>query len=88
MRDQLTLAATILRAAARRPQHVALRCEDQELRYGELAENILRVAAATPSLALPEAANVTLLAPNCLEYVELVAGLSGAGQADGLADRG
>jgi len=79
VRDELTLASALLRAAGRNPEKVALICDGEELRYRTLADNIQRVAAAAAGLGLPPRANLTLLAPNCLEYVELVAGLSGAG---------
>ncbi len=77
----LTLPNGLLRAAGRDPEHLAIVCEGESLRYGQLGERIRRVAAAAGALSLSPGSHVTLLAPNCLEYVELVAGLSGAGLA-------
>jgi long-chain acyl-CoA synthetase len=78
---RLTLINGLLRAAGRDPEHPAIVCEGRSIRYGELGERIRRVAAAASALGLAPGSHVTLLAPNCLEYVELVAGLSGAGLA-------
>lgn len=77
----LTLASSLLAAAARRPDTVAIECEGRALTYRQLARHIRRLTQAATALGLPQGSNVTLLAPSCLEYVELVAGLSAAGLA-------
>lgn len=77
----ITLASGLQSAARRDPEKVAIHCEDQALRYGMLARRIDQVAAAARALGLAENARVLLVAPNCLEYIEIVAGLSEAGLA-------
>jgi long-chain acyl-CoA synthetase len=77
----LTLASGLLAAAARRPDTVAIECEGRVLTYRQLARHIRKLTHAAAALRLPQGSHVTLLAPNCLEYVELVAGLSAAGFA-------
>ena len=78
----LTLADGLRAAAARAPDKVALYAEDEALRFDTLIERINRIAnAATHALGLGTGDHVTLLAPNCIEYVELVVGLAAAGCA-------
>lgn len=75
----VTIGTGIRCAASRNLQKIAIYCEDRALRYGELATRIEKVTAAAIGSGVEADQNVTLLAPNCLEYVELVAGLSDAG---------
>lgn len=79
--SSLTLARGLKSAARRDPDKVALFCDDQALRYGVLAKRIAQTAVAAHTLGLAAGARALLVAPNCLEYVELVAGLSEAGLA-------
>ena len=75
----LTIGRGIRNSAARAPAKIAIRCDGVSLPYGELSARILRVAQAALASGLGPGDNVTLLAPNCLEYVEIVAGLSDVG---------
>lgn len=77
----ITLGRGLCDAARRAPDKIALRCGAEALRYHHLAERIGRVAAGAPALSLATGDHVTLVAPNCLEYVEIVAGLGEAGVA-------
>ncbi|MEZ5473678.1 MAG: AMP-binding protein [Steroidobacteraceae bacterium] len=76
----LLLADGVHAAAARTPHKVALRCGDAELSYAELDRRVRYVTArALAALALQPGDRVAVLAANCLEYPELVLGLSDAG---------
>jgi len=75
----LTIGRGIRNAAARTLSAIAIHCDDVALRYDELSAQIFRVAQAALASGLGPGDNVTLLAPSCLEYVEIVAGLSDAG---------
>ncbi len=77
----MTIAGAIQAAAARAPDKEALRLDERALSYRQLAERINRVANAVRAMGLPERANIALLAPNSLEYPEIVAGLTAAGHA-------
>ncbi len=77
----VTLGGGLRAAAGRAPQKVAIHCEGAALRYGELAARIGRVARAAAAMGLPPGAHVVWMAPNCLEYVEVVAGFAEAGFA-------
>lgn len=75
----LTIGRGIRITAARAPTKTAIHCDGVALTYGELSARIFRVAQAALASRLGPGTNVTLLAPNCLEYVEIVAGLSDVG---------
>ena len=78
----VTIASGVRTSAERTPGKIALREGARELSYARLAERIDRVAnAAIHDLGLAPGDTVMLLAPNCLEYVEIVAGFSEAGIA-------
>jgi long-chain acyl-CoA synthetase len=78
----VTIASGVRTSAERTPDKIALREGARELSYAGLAERIDRVAnGAMHDLGLGPGDNVMLLAPNCLEYVEIVAGFSEAGIA-------
>ena len=77
----ITIGSGLRDAARRAPEKVALRCGDAGLRYDALAKRIDAVATAAAATGLGRGDHVTLVAPNCLEYVEIVAGLSEAGLA-------
>lgn len=84
MRDNAYQAMTIGRgircAAVRAPDKPAIVLDDQWLSYAQLVDRINRAAnLARDHLALTPGDRVALVAPNCIEYVELVAGLSDAG---------
>ncbi|MEZ5514474.1 MAG: AMP-binding protein [Steroidobacteraceae bacterium] len=76
----LLLADGVHASAARTPQKVALRCGEAELTYGELDRRARRIAArAITAFDLQPGDRVAILSPNCLEYPELMLGLSDAG---------
>jgi acyl-CoA synthetase (AMP-forming)/AMP-acid ligase II len=78
----LTIATGMRAAAGRTPAKVALREGNRTLDYASLVERMDRVSAlVTEGLGLRPGDNVALLSPNCLEYVEIVAGASCAGVA-------
>jgi len=78
----LTLAGGLYAAARHAPDKVAARCGAATLTYAQLSERTRRVAnAAHHGLRLEPGQHVALLAPNCLEYLEIVAGLAEAGLA-------
>ena len=67
-------------AAARTPGKVALAMGDRKLTYAQLVERVDRVAdAAATTLGLVKGDRIALMAPNCLEFVEIVLGVSSAG---------
>ena len=76
----LTIGSGIRAAAARRPAKAAIHLDDRTLTYAELTRRMARVAhVGRAALELRAGDRVALVAPNCLEYVELVAGLSDIG---------
>ncbi len=75
-----TIATGIRTAAQRTPQKVALREGTRTLTYDALVRRIDCVSAgARQDLGLARGDRVMLLAANCLEYIELVAGFSSMG---------
>ncbi len=78
----VTIASGVRTSAERTPQKIALREGARELNYARLVERIDQAAnGAAHDLGLTRGDNVMLLAPNCLEYVEIVAGFAEAGVA-------
>lgn len=78
----LTAADGIRASAGRSPSKIALHEGERTLTYARLVDRVHRLGNAfTSGLGLRRGAHVGVLAPNCIEYVELVAGLSGAGLA-------
>lgn len=78
----LTVADGIRVSAGRTPAKVALREGDRRLTYAGLRDRMHRVGnAALHGLGLTPGSHVAILAPNRLEYAELVTGLAGAGLA-------
>lgn len=76
----LTIARGIRCAAARAPDKPALRQGDRALSYRELVRRIAQVAnAGREQFGLAHGDRVALIAPNCLPYAEIVAGLSDIG---------
>lgn len=61
------------------PGKVALTCDGQARTYGELSARVALIAGAAQASGLRKGDRVALLAPNCLEYPELMCGLSDAG---------
>ena len=74
------IASGVMAGALRHPDKPALLFEGRCLSFAQLAERIQRVAAlARDELNLRPGDCVAIYAPNCLPYIELVAGLSRAG---------
>ncbi len=66
----------------RDPDKIALICGDQRLTYLHLVDRIDRVAVLTRShFKLKKGDRAAIVAGNCLEYIEIVDGLSEAGVA-------
>jgi long-chain acyl-CoA synthetase len=69
-----------LRAVAERwPRKTALICGDVAHSYGSLAARVRRVCGLAQKMGVRRGDRVAILAPNCVEYVEMVLGLSDAG---------
>jgi long-chain acyl-CoA synthetase len=76
----MTIARGIRCAATAAPDKVALLDSDGASRtYRELTERMTRVGGLAASRALGKGDIVAFIAPNCIEYVEIVAGLSERG---------
>ena len=76
----ITLAAGIHSTAAARPRKPAIGFCGRGLTYGALANRIRRVCGGAKALLeVTHGERAMVLAPNCLEYVEIVCGLSDAG---------
>jgi acyl-CoA synthetase (AMP-forming)/AMP-acid ligase II len=76
----LTLGQGIRTAARRAPDKTAVRLGERRLSYGQLTTRMARLAnVGREALGLQAGDRVALLAPNCPEYVEIVAGLSDLG---------
>ena len=77
----LTVSSGIRAAASRTPGKCALTCGERTRSYAQLLDAINRVANAVTALGLLPGRNVALVAPNCLEYIEIVCGVSDIGAA-------
>lgn len=78
----LTIGDGIRSSAQRAPDKPALICEGRSLTYAALSERMARLGrAAVDQLGLQVGDRAAILAPNCLEYLEIVAGLAEAGVA-------
>ena len=76
----ITIASGIRSSAAGTPNKVALAEGERTLTYRDLVTRIDRVAnAAVHDLGLEPGDRVALMAPNCLEFLEIVCGISSAG---------
>ena len=74
------IASGVMAGALRHPDKPALLFEDRCLSFRQLAERIQQVAAlALADLGLRPGDCAAIYAPNCLAYIELIAGLSRAG---------
>jgi acyl-CoA synthetase (AMP-forming)/AMP-acid ligase II len=75
----LLLSGGLHASAERTPRKPALICEGDVRTYGELAERVRRVCGGAIASGIVRGDRVAILAPNCIEYAELVIGLSDAG---------
>lgn len=76
---KLLLSGGLHAAAERTPRKIALRCEQRALSYEDLSGRVSRVAGALRAAGIQRGDRVAILAPNCLEYVELIVGISDIG---------
>ena len=79
--SHLTVASGIRCAARRAPGKPALVFGETQRTYGQLVQAINRVANLVTGFGLQAGQNAAVVAPNCLEYVEIVAGVSETGAA-------
>lgn len=78
----VTLDAGVRASFNRTPDKLALRETDRTLTYRQLVERINRVGnAAMSDLGLRLGDRAAILAGNCLEFIEIMCGLSGVGVA-------
>lgn len=77
----LTLSHGLRASAARKPAKIALRCGGRALCYADLVQRTNNVVAWVRELHIGRGDRVAIVAPNCLPYIELVAGISDAGAA-------
>lgn len=76
----LTLGGLVRSAAVRAPERAAIRHGPRSLSYRDLVARMARIAVAgAGSLDLRVGDRVALIAPNCLEYLEIVIGLADLG---------
>jgi long-chain acyl-CoA synthetase len=75
----LLLSGGLHASAERSPRKAALICQDLTRSYAELADRVRRVCGGALALGLQRGDRVAVFAPNCIEYPELVCGLSDAG---------
>jgi acyl-CoA synthetase (AMP-forming)/AMP-acid ligase II len=76
----MSVASGIRSCALRDPDKVALTCDGRSLTYAQLVERIDRVATlAHHHFGLRKGDCAAIVAPNCLEYIEIVDGLAEAG---------
>ncbi|MBO9512998.1 MAG: AMP-binding protein [Variovorax sp.] len=79
--ENLTVASGIRSAAERESGKTAILCGAQSRTYAQLVEHIDRVANGVKALGLQAGQNAAIVAPNCIEYIEIVAGVSEIGAA-------
>jgi long-chain acyl-CoA synthetase len=77
---RLTLTDGVRAAAARHPQRCAILIDEERLTYAQLVDRIGRVSAgALHDLRLRQGDRVAVCLPNCLPWMELMAGFSAVG---------
>ena len=76
----LTLSAGVHATARHSPDKIALRVLERTRTYAQLSDRTARVAGAARAVrAAQKGARVAILAPNCVEYPEVVCGFADAG---------
>jgi long-chain acyl-CoA synthetase len=75
----LTITSGIHVAAARTPDKIALKAGERELSFADLGRRITAIAGRLVAMGCRPGDRVAILAPNCLEYPELVCGIADAG---------
>ena len=79
MTRMLTLADAVATHARLRPHQLAVRDSHRRLTYREWDERTTRLAAALRTLGLAQGERVGVIAYNCLEWMEIYAGMARAG---------
>lgn len=74
-----TLVSGVLASARANPHKIALAEGSRQLSYRELDDRIHQVAAAALANGFQSGDHLALISPNCLEYPEVVLGLSSIG---------
>jgi acyl-CoA synthetase (AMP-forming)/AMP-acid ligase II len=74
--DETTLADLLQRVAKRAPATPALIFPDRQLSYSELTDHATRWARCLVGKGIKPGEHVGILMPNCLEYIELLLGIS------------
>lgn len=77
----MTVSSGIRSAAQRKPDKTALSCGEQRRTYAQLIESFNQVANGVLGLGLQAGQNAAIIAYNCLEYIEIVVGVSDTGAA-------
>ncbi len=78
----MTMASGVRSCALRDPDKIALICGNRQLTFRQLVDRIDRVATLTSHyFGLRQGDRAAIVAGNCLEYIEIVDGLSEAGVA-------
>ena len=71
----ITIAAGIRTSAGRAPEKIALQEGSRALTFAELAERINRVSnLVLHGFDVPPGEHAAILAPNCLEFIEIACG--------------
>jgi fatty-acyl-CoA synthase len=74
--ETIRFADLLTRAAERDPDHEAVVFPDARITYGELQTRAFSVARSLLALGIGQRDPVGILMPNCLEFVELLFGIS------------
>jgi fatty-acyl-CoA synthase len=77
--DTVRFGDLLLRAAERDPGHEAVVFPGERVTYGELEQRAFVVARSLLALGIGPQSRVGILMPNCIEFVELLFGISLAG---------
>ncbi len=85
--ETFRFADLLTRAAERDPDHEAIVFPGERITYGELRDRAFTVARSLLGLGIGQRGPVGILMPNCLEFVELLFGISLLGGRDGADQR-
>ncbi|MCC7083311.1 MAG: acyl--CoA ligase [Burkholderiales bacterium] len=77
--QKLLLSRGLRVSAARTPDKIALICGAVRRSYSQLRERVDRIAAQLLALGFVKGDRAIVLAPNCIDYPELICGVSDAG---------
>ncbi len=80
----VTITEGLRTSARRNPNKLAFTEETREISHGQLISRINRVSNAALGLGLKHGDHVALMSPNCIEYPEIVCGMSEIGVAPAL----